>query len=164
MAYKVYNNLNLPATLVHSVNGKKYTLNGKLLSINECTKTGTMQFGNKISNNIPLNEVYLTESSLADIIKKTGKKLKDKAVQLWHTIKGIVKSIGGFLVPVDENGNELYQYLNNPLNLAVMPLPESVSFAPSEETVQICKDNGAKVINDFSIDEAFENVLSNEKS
>jgi hypothetical protein len=51
MAYK---NLNIPATLVHTVNGKKYTLNGKLLFINESAKTCKMRFGNEIANDIPL--------------------------------------------------------------------------------------------------------------
>ena len=66
----IYQNLNLPATLVHSVNGKKYTLNGKLLAINESTKLATMQFGDKVSSNIPLSELYLNEASIKDIMKK----------------------------------------------------------------------------------------------
>ena len=97
----IYNNLNLPATLVHSVNGKKYTLNGKLLDINESAKTCTMQFGDRQSNNIPLSEVYLNEAALLDLIKKTGKKFKNVAGKLWEKIKGLVKIVGGFLVPVD---------------------------------------------------------------
>lgn len=159
----VYKNLNLPATLVHEVNGKKYTLNGKLLGINESTKTATMRFGDKESQNIPLNEVYLNESALSDLIKKAGKKVKSKIKEIWNKLVGIAKTVGGFLVPVDENGNSLFQYINNPLNLAVMPLPDSVKFAPSDSTLEICEENGADVVNDGDIDEAFEALLANER-
>ena len=58
----VYKNLNIPATLVHTVDGKKYTINGELLSINEAANTCVMKFGNKISRNIPVEEVYLNEA------------------------------------------------------------------------------------------------------
>ena len=131
----VYKNFELPATLIHTVNGKKYTLNGKLLAINESKKTCTMQFGDKTSENVPLKEIYLTESALTDLAKKAGKKLKDAAKSLWVKIKGLVKVIGGLLVPVDENGNTLLQFINNPLNLAVITLPDAVKFVPSESTL-----------------------------
>ena len=160
----VYKNLGLPATLIHSVNGKKYTLNGKLLAVNESSKTCTMQFGDKQSENIPLTEVYLNEAALSDLIKKTGKKLKDVAGKLWEKIKGIVKIVGGWLVPVDQDGNELIQYINNPLNLAVMPLPSSISYAPSERTIALCEENGAKVRNTGSLDEAFGPLIDNDKN
>ena len=160
----VYKNFELPATLIHTVNGKKYTLNGKLLAINESKKTCTMQFGDKTSENVPLKEIYLTESALADLAKKAGKKLKDAAKSLWVKIKGLVKVIGGLLVPVDENGNTLLQFINNPLNLAVITLPDAVKFVPSESTLVQCEADDAKVINNSTIDEAFELSLSNEKS
>ena len=80
-----------------SVNG-----NGKLLSINESTKLATMQFGDKTNSNIPLNEVYLNEGALKDMIKKTGKRIKDAAKKTWEKIKGVLSLIGGFLIPVDE--------------------------------------------------------------
>ena len=91
----IYQNLNLPATLVHSVNGKKYTLNGKLLAINESTKTATMQFGDKTSNNIPLQEVYLNESALKDIPELGG-------VNLYFNFNGIVNNVVEEYVIVDE--------------------------------------------------------------
>lgn len=160
----IYKNFNLPATLIHTVNGKKYTLNGKLLAFNESAKTCTMQFGDKISENIPLNEIYLNEAALMDVIKKTGKKLKQVVINLWSKINGIVKVIGGLLVPVDENGNNLLQFINNPLNLAVIPLPDAVKFVPSESTISQCEENGANIINDYDIDEAFEPMIKNEKN
>ena len=159
----VYKNFDLPATLIHTVNGKKYTLNGKLLGINESAKTCTMQFGDKVNENIPLNEVYLNEAALKDIIKKAGKKLKGAVNQLWEKIKGIAKIVGGWLVPVDEDGNNLIQFINNPLNLAVMPLPTAVSYAPSGRTLDICKDNGAKIVNKGDIDDAFASVEAEER-
>ena len=159
----VYKNFDLPATLIHTVNGKKYTLNGKLLGINESAKTCTMQFGDKVNENIPLTEVYLNEAALKDVIKKAGKKLKGVVNQLWEKIKGIAKIVGGWLVPVDEDGNNLLQFINNPLNLAVMPLPAAVSYAPSSRTLSICKDNGAKVVNKNSVDEAFSSVEAEER-
>ena len=160
----IYNNLNLPATLVHSVNGKKYTLNGKLLSINESTKLATMQFGDKTNSNIPLNEVYLNEGALKDMIKKTGKKIKDAAKKAWEKIKGVLSLIGGFLIPVDEDGNELTEFINSPINYPLMELPESIKVVPSNKTLQLCTTCGGDVINDYTIDEAFADSIAREKS
>ena len=151
----IYNNLNLPATLVHSVNGKKYTLNGKLLSINESTKLATMQFGDKTSSNIPLNEVYLNEGALKDMIKKTGKKIKDATKKAWEKIKGVLSLIGGFLIPVDEDGNELAEFINSPINYPLMELPEAIKVVPSDKTLQLCAVCGGNVVNDYTVDEAF---------
>ena len=159
----IYNNLNLPATLVHSVNGKKYTLNGKLLSINESTKLATMQFGDKTNSNIPLNEVYLNEGALKDMIKKTGKKIKDAAKKTWEKIKGVLSLIGGFLIPVDEDGNELTEFINSPINYPLMDLPESIKIVPSDKTLQLCAACGGDVMNDYTIDEAFADSIAREK-
>lgn len=159
----IYNNLNLPATLVHSVNGKKYTLNGKLLSINESTKLATMQFGDKTNSNIPLNEVYLNEGALKDMIKKTGKKIKDAAIATWNKIKDIVKVVGGFLIPVDESGEELREFVNAPVNLPMMPLPSAVKLVPAEGALGICDEYGARVRNNATVDEAFAQSMKDEK-
>ena len=160
----IYNNLNLPATLVHSVNGKKYTLNGKLLSINESTKLATMQFGDKTNSNIPLNEVYLNEGALKDMIKKTGKKIKDAAKKTWEKIKGVLSLIGGFLIPVDEDGNELTEFINSPINYPLMDLPESIKIVPSDKTLQLCAACGGDIINACTIDEAFADSIAREKA
>lgn len=159
----VYQNLNLPATLVHSVNGKKYTLNGKLLAINESTKLATMQFGDKVSSNIPLSELYLNEASIKDIMKKAGKKVKDAAISTWNYIKDIVKVIGGLLIPVDEQGNELKQFINAPINLSLMNLPKAVKVMPTQGVLDLYDEVGVHAKNNVGVDAAFEQSLSDEK-
>lgn len=156
-------NLNLPATLIHEVNGKKYTLNGKLLAINESTKTCTMKFGAQISNNVPVKEVYLNETALGDIVKKAGKKVKEAAKNIWHKISGIIKTVGGFIVPADENGKALMQYVYAPVNLGLMKLPKHIKVAPSGNFEEIYDDYEAKVKNDSTIDELFEDGIAKDK-
>ena len=51
----------IPATLIHTVNNKRYRLNGTLLNVNESAGTCTMKFGKYINKNIPSSEVYLNE-------------------------------------------------------------------------------------------------------
>ena len=119
-------NINLPATLVHTIDGKKYRLNGRLLAINESKGTCTMKFGKEVSNNIPLNELYLTEGVLD--------KLKDFGYAVWNKIKKVVKLAAGFIVPISEKGEKLVQFINNPINLIAMRryLPEGVEFYPNQ--------------------------------
>lgn len=159
----IYKNFELPATLIHSVNGKKYTLNGKLLAINESAGTAVMKFGDRTNENIPLKEVYLTESSLKDLISKTGKKIKGFAQTLWTKIKGLVKTVGGLLVPTDENGNKLFQFINIPVNLPLLDLNDKIRVVPSTRILNTCKRNGATIKNNYSIDEAFEPILADER-
>jgi len=66
-----------------------------------------MQFGDKVTNSVPLNEVFLVQESLKDLAKKGSEKLKSFASKLWNKIKDVVKSIGGLLIPVNEDGDEL---------------------------------------------------------
>lgn len=155
MASKIYKNLNLPATLIHTIDGKKYQLNGTLLEVNEITEKATMQFGDKVTNSVPLNEVFLVQESLKDLAKKGSEKLKSFASKLWNKIKDVVKSIGGLLIPVNEDGDELVQFVNNPLNLPLFNLPECVRVVPTAASVAICEEKGAKVRNNSTLDEAF---------
>ena len=143
----VYTNLQLPATLIHRVNGKKYTLEGKLLTINEEANVATMRFGKHISKNIPLNEVYLNENFLDT--------LKNKGVSLWNKIKGFSKIIGGYLVPISEKGKQLLQYINTPINAVGFNLPNSFKFAPCNVTLRVAMSNGIAIKNNLDIDEAF---------
>ena len=158
MAYK---NLNIPATLVHTVNGKKYTLNGKLLSINESAKTCKMRFGNEIANDIPLKQVYLNETFLDDI-KDFGRKAADKIKSTWHKIVDVVKSIAGFIVPVNDKGDEMTEYLNIPANVVCMELPASIKYSPSQATLDMCDEYHLKPINTYDIDDIFAEAEENE--
>lgn len=152
MAYK---NLNIPATLVHTVNGKKYTLNGKLLSINESAKTCQMRFGKEIANDVPLKEVYLNEAFLDDL-KDLGKKAAKKVKAAWSKIVDIIKSAAGFIVPVDKHGNEIVDYINIPANIACVELPSSICYAPSQATLDICDEYGMKPVNAYDFDTVFD--------
>lgn len=129
--------LNLPATLVREVNGKKYRLNGTLLAINESAGTCTMQFGARISSKVPTDEVYLNEG-LMDTIKEVGGKV-------WKTIKRVIRSIGGFLIPVDEKGNQLFQFINAPVNVASMKLPKSIDTVVTAEVAEYAEDHAVKL-------------------
>lgn len=142
-----YNNLQIPATLVHSIHGKRYKLEGTLVAINEENKTCTMTFGNNKSDKISLNEVYINENFLDDI--------KEKGQALWGNIKKIVKTVKGFLLPITEKGKELLQYLNTPVNVAAMKLPASVAFCPSMETVMLAEENNIRIRNNNSIASIF---------
>ena len=44
-----------------------------------------------------------------------------------------------------------------------MTLPSSVTYAPSERTIELCEKNGAKVRNSETLDEAFSSLLDNDK-
>lgn len=160
MAYK---NLNIPATLVHTVNGKKYTLNGKLLSINESAKTCSMRFGNEIADNVPLKEVYLNEAFLDDI-KKFGRKAVDKVKHFWHKITDVVKSVSGFILPVNENGEEIEEFVNIPANIACVKLPASICYAPSDATLDICDEFGTKPVAKYDAETVFSIPEENDKA
>ena len=91
------NKLNIPAVLMHEVNGVQYRVNGIITSINESNNTCSMKFrGYPVFNGIPMNSIYMNEAFL-DKVKEYGKKA-------WQGIKKLVKAAGGFLFPQDEEG------------------------------------------------------------
>jgi len=55
--------------------------------------------GNKVNNNIPLDEVYLNEGVI-DALKK----VKAGAKNLWLKAVNIIKKIGNFILPVSNDG------------------------------------------------------------
>ena len=119
--------LNIPAVLEHTVNNKKYRVNGTILSINESNNTCTMRFnGNQIKRGIPMNKILVNEGFL-DKIKEYGKKVTNY----------IVKKVKGFIGVVDEATGKLAEWSKqNIFNLAILAaqnkLPEGVYFAPSD--------------------------------
>lgn len=151
-----YKNLNLPTTVVREVNGKRYRIEGTLMSINESAGVCTVKFGNKISNNVPVSNVYLNEGFI-DTLKKAGK-------AAWGAIKRVVRAIGGFLLPVDENGNKLTQFINAPINVLAMNLPSSIVTVASDEVADYADEHSIKVNKNvkYSLIDALEEAESND--
>ena len=82
------NKLNIPAVLMHEVNGVQYRVNGIITAINESNNTCSMKFrGYPVFNGIPMNSIYMNEAFL-DKVKEYGKKA-------WQGIKKLVKAAGG---------------------------------------------------------------------
>ena len=119
--------LNIPAVLIHTVNNRRFRVDGTILSINESANTCSMRFkGNMIQKNIPLNKVLINEGFL-DKIKEYGKKITNF----------IVKKVKGFIGLIDEATGKLAEWSKqNVANLAIMAakgqLPRGVYFAPSK--------------------------------
>ena len=68
------NKLNIPAVLIHDVNGVQYRVNGIITSINESNNTCSMKFrGYPVFNGIPMSSIYMNEAFL-DKVKEYGKK------------------------------------------------------------------------------------------
>ena len=54
------NKLNIPAVLMHEVNGVQYRVNGIITAINESNNTCSMKFrGYPVFNGIPMNSIYM---------------------------------------------------------------------------------------------------------
>lgn len=87
----IQKNLNIPAVVVRTVNGKEKQLSGTLVSVNESLNTCTMVFNGKKYNNIPMNQILVNEGFL-DKIKEYGKK----------TVDFIKRTVKGFITLVDE--------------------------------------------------------------
>ncbi len=144
--------LNIPATLVHCVNGTQYKINGILLSINESNDTCSMRFDdNYTENNIPLNKILINEGFL-DKIKEYGKKVASY----------ITDKVKGFIALIDETTDAVINWsLNNVGNLAIMAqkhqLPKGVYFAPSASLKSTAGVGG------LSIDQAFAEGIANDK-
>jgi len=145
----------IPATLIHEVKGRKFQLEGTITAINESAGVCTMKFGDKVNSNVPLKEVYINEG-LIDDIKNVGKKI-------WGGIKGFVKSIGGFLVPVDENGVANISLANNPISLVGMSLPEGVYYAPTQDVLDTAEQAGLDVVNDYTADDLWDQAIDRER-
>ena len=106
------NKLNIPAVLMHEVNGVQYRVNGIITAINESNNTCSMKFrGYPVFNGIPMNSIYMNEAFL-DKVKEYGKKA-------WQGIKKLVKAAGGFLFPEGEDGRPDMEYLYSPINIAI---------------------------------------------
>ena len=144
--------LNIPATLVHSVNGTQYKINGILLSINESNDTCSMRFDdNYVENNIPLNKILINEGFI-DKIKEYGKKVASY----------ITDKVRGFIALVDDAANQVVSWsLNNVGNLAIKAskgmLPKGVYFAPSASLKKIAGTGG------MTIDEAFAESIAKDR-
>ena len=105
MAYN--NNINIPATLVHKVNGIQYKLNGTIIAINESNDTCTMRFKTGIESGIPMEKLYINEGFI-DTLKNIKQSFRN-----W-----IAKKVKGFYVLVDKAGNVVQNSVNNILNIA----------------------------------------------
>ena len=144
--------LNIPATLVHSVNGTQYKINGILLSINESNDTCSMRFDdNYVENNIPLNKILINEGFI-DKIKEYGKKVASY----------ITDKVRGFIALVDDAANQVVSWsLNNVGNLAIKAskgmLPKGVYFAPSASLKKIAGTGG------MTIDQAFAEGIAKDR-
>lgn len=144
--------LNIPATLVHSVNGTQYKINGILLSINESNDTCSMRFDdNYVENNIPLNKILINEGFI-DKIKEYGKKVASY----------ITDKVRGFIALVDDAANQVVSWsLNNVANLAIKAskgmLPKGVYFAPSASLKKIAGTGG------MTIDQAFAESIAKDR-
>ena len=144
--------LNIPATLVHSVKGTQYKINGILLSINESNDTCSMRFDdNYVENNIPLNKILINEGFI-DKIKEYGKKFASY----------ITDKVRGFIALVDDATNQIVSWsLNNVANLAIKAskgmLPKGVYFAPSASLKKIAGTGG------MTIDEAFAESIAKDR-
>lgn len=143
---------NIPVTLVHSVKGTQYKINGILLSINESNDTCSMRFDdNYVENNIPLNKILINEGFI-DKIKEYGKKVASY----------ITDKVRGFIALVDDAANQVVSWsLNNVGNLAIKAskgmLPKGVYFAPSASLKKIAGTGG------MTIDEAFAESIAKDR-
>ena len=136
------NKLNIPAVLIHDVNGVQYRVNGIITSINESNNTCSMKFrGYPVFNGIPMSSIYMNEAFL-DKVKEYGKKA-------WEGIKKLVKAAGGFLFPVKDDGNPDMEYLYSPINIAIAAARTKVpvTFYPAEAMVAQAAANGIKLPN-----------------
>lgn len=144
--------LNIPATLIHTMKGQQYKVNGLILSINESNDTCTMKFDDFTSSNIPMNKVLINEGFI-DKIKEYGKKIASY----------ITRKVKGFIVLVDEAAQKVFPWsLYNAGNLAIEAangqMPAGVYFAPTKTLQQTAGVKG------MSIDEAFAHSIQNDRN
>lgn len=147
----IQKNLNIPAIIVRTVNGKEKQLSGTLISVNESMSTCTMVFNGKKYNNIPMNQILVNEKFI-DKIKEVGKK----------TVDFIKRTVKGFITLVDEATGKFIAWSGfNIHNIAIQAknnmLPAGVYFAPSQT---LKKEVGGKFMD---IDTAFAPALDNDR-
>lgn len=136
----------IPAALVHTINGREYRVNGKIVGINEAAETVSMTFkGYKgIEHDIPMSSVYVTEGIL-DTLKDVGR----RAIA---GVKKLIQKVKGFLFPKNEDGEIDLSYMNHPANIAILnargELPEGVHFYPSDNVVETAAEYGINVAED----------------
>ena len=136
------NKLNIPAVLMHEVNGVQYRVNGIITAINESNNTCSMKFrGYPVFNGIPMNSIYMNEAFL-DKVKEYGKKA-------WQGIKKLVKAAGGFLFPEGEDGRPDMEYLYSPINIAIASARSKVpvTFYPADGMVAQAAEFGVNLPN-----------------
>ena len=113
-----------------------------------------MKFGKYINKNIPSSEVYLNERVYDELVK-AGK-------FIWNKIKKVVKSVKGFIFPVNEKGQELEQFINIPANVVAMALPASIDYCPSDATIELAEEYDMEVMQTKTMDEALDDAIRRE--
>lgn len=91
--------LNVPAWLIHKKDGKKYSIPGKLISINRMNESAVMSFnikGKVVEHKVPIKNVVINEGFL-DTVKNTASKV---GKSITNAIDFVVKKIKGMLFPV----------------------------------------------------------------
>lgn len=136
---KKTNQLEIPAVLMHEVDGVQYRLNGTIVGINESKNTCSMQFeGYPVFNGIPMDSIYINEAFL-DKVKEYGKKA-------WQGIKKLIKAAGGFLFPTNADGEADMEYLCSPINIAISEMKGSIiKFCPSAAIAEVAAEHGIKL-------------------
>lgn len=124
-----YNNINIPATLVHKVHGVQYKLNGTIIAINESNDTCTMRFKTGVESGIPMDKLYINEGFI-DTLKNLKQSFRN-----W-----IAKKVKGFYVLVDKTGNVIQNSINSIFNIAKAyndgKLPDGVKVCYSDNVAQ----------------------------
>ena len=145
-------NLNVPINVVHTVEGKHYTINGTLLSINESAYTAKVSFKNgALVRDIPIENIYIDEG-LLDTIKSAASSIK-RGVE--KAINYVLNWVHGFLVPSKLKVN---QVITAPVNLAI-----SEAKAPSnpKEMVISASPSLSQELSSIGVDiQADENALA----
>lgn len=134
--------MNIPATLVRTVNGRKYQMQGTLLSINESNDTCSMRLNGTIKRNIPLNSVLINEGFM-DKIKEYGSKV----------VNYVRTKIKGFFVLIDEVTKQIVPgSQKNMANLAVASANGEFTGVLISPSPDLCRETG---ISGLSVDEVF---------
>lgn len=140
-------NLNIPAILIRTINGKEKQIAGKLISINESANTCSMCFKNgKTFSNIPMNNILVNEGFI-DKVKEYGKNVVDF----------IKRKVKGFIMLVDDATGKFLNW--SALTVANFNAvnPVGIKFAPS---ATLAAANGIKGL---SIDEAMAEPMHNDR-
>ena len=135
-------NINIPATLVRTVNGRQYQMQGTLLSINESNDTCSMKLKGVVKRNIPLDSVLINENFI-DKIKEFGQK----------AFNYVRKKIKGFFVLVDEATKQIMPGSErNVANLAICSANGTFQHALLSPSQSVCDETG---ITGLSVDDIF---------